>query len=201
MDSLAHLWKECVRAPRDNAAWERLLDSQQSAFARIVVRVAHRFGVSALRELDDAMQEACLKLSDMARDNCVPAMDDAAVECYLKASIANAAHDYFRRRRAKRRDAGVTISIDQDSAPALPAAGDPNPDREILLRQMEQRANGSSRDRAIFQLHFRDGCTCKEISRIPSLGLTAKGVESVIFRMVKDLRDGLEKPPGKDGPE
>src|ERR1700736_1920651 len=111
MGSLADLWKECVRTPDNGAAWEQLLSSHRLLFSRIVVRVAHRFGVTTTDDIDDAIQEVCLKLSTQARSGKVPAAEDALLEAYLKASVANAAHDYFRTQRARRRDVLATTPI------------------------------------------------------------------------------------------
>ena len=45
------------------------------------------------------------------------------------------------------------------------------------------------RDKAIFWLHFRQGYTSIEIAKIASFDLTAKGVESLLHRMIRDLRE------------
>jgi RNA polymerase sigma factor (sigma-70 family) len=193
MDSLAHLWKECVQAPHDNSVWQRLLDSQKAVFARIIVRVGNRFDVGARNELDDAMQEVCMKLSAMAREKAVPQLDDSHLEAYLRASVANAGHDYFRARHARRRDTGSTVSL-EDMASLQPCTEDQFVDREILIGQIEQMVKGQPRDREIFLLHFRLGLTSREISTISRIGLTQKGVESVIHRLIEGLRGGLNQP-------
>ena len=150
MCSLADLWRQCVQAPDDNVRWERLLESQLRLFSRIIARVANRFGANHAQEIDDAMQEICLKLSNQARLDRFPDTDDAMLEAYLKATIANAAHDYFRAQRAKRRDVTVTRPIDENFPMAAHATSATDADRRLLLSQIENLVAGSDRDKCIF---------------------------------------------------
>jgi RNA polymerase sigma-70 factor, ECF subfamily len=56
------------------------------------------------------------------------------------------------------------------------------------------------RDRTIFWLYYRQGMTAKEITGLPGIGLSLKGVESALHRLVKLVRDHLvEVRPGKTG--
>jgi len=161
--------------------------------------VANRFGANHAQEIDDAMQEICLKLSNQARLDRFPDTDDAMLEAYLKATIANAAHDYFRAQRAQRRDVTVTRPIDENFPMAAYATSATDADRRLLLSQIENLVAGSDRDKCIFFLYYREGWTAKEIAHIPSLGLAAKGVESLVFRMASVLRAKLGKPAGSEG--
>lgn len=201
MGSLADLWKQCVRDPNDSATWESLLQSHLPLFFRIVSRVAWRFGVRSTPDLDDAIQEICLKLSRQAgvASEKIPQMDDIQLEAYLKASIANAAHDYFRARRARRRDVLATTSIDDVASGASRTAEDTDPDRRVLLNEIEHMVEGSPRDRNVFFLYYKHGWTTKEIAAIPSIGLTPKGVESLVFRMASVLRARVAGDPRSEG--
>ena len=50
------------------------------------------------------------------------------------------------------------------------------------------------RNREIFWLHYRAGLSARAIADLPEIGLTAKGVESVIMRVTKELRERLAEP-------
>jgi hypothetical protein len=52
------------------------------------------------------------------------------------------------------------------------------------------------RDMAIFWFFYEQGYTAKEISLLPSVGLTVKGVEAVLFRVARNVREklGLKEP-------
>ena len=50
------------------------------------------------------------------------------------------------------------------------------------------------RDRTIFWLYFRQGMSTKEIASLPTLGLTAKGVASVLERVKRCIREQIVGP-------
>jgi len=195
MGSLADLWKECVKTPNDSSAWERLLDSHHALMAAIVVRVARRFGISRPQDMDDAIQEICLKLSVQAREGRLTDIDDSILDAYLKTSIANAAHDYFRGRRARRRDDLAATSIDDPVNSALQLVGTTDLEREVLIREIENMVQANPRDRDVFLMYYRQGWTAREISTIPSLGLTPKGVESLCLRLINMVRERVKDLP------
>jgi RNA polymerase sigma-70 factor (ECF subfamily) len=158
--------------------------------------VAHRFAISSADDIDDAVQEVCLKLSTQARRQNSPKAEDSILEAYLKACIANAAHDYFRAQRARRRDVLACTPLDDVLPADLVPPGATNLERGLLIRQIEGYIEGTPRDRSVFLLYYRQGWTAKEISAIPSVGLNQKGVESLIFRMTVALRKRLNNRPG-----
>jgi RNA polymerase sigma-70 factor, ECF subfamily len=47
------------------------------------------------------------------------------------------------------------------------------------------------RDRTIFWLYFRQGMSTKEIASLPTIGLSAKGVGSVIERLKHSIREQI----------
>jgi hypothetical protein len=51
------------------------------------------------------------------------------------------------------------------------------------------RRQASDIHRQIFWLHYRQGMTAKEIAGLAYLGLSEKGVESVLFRLVRLVRE------------
>ncbi|HWF02041.1 MAG TPA: hypothetical protein VHA06_00050 [Candidatus Angelobacter sp.] len=52
-----------------------------------------------------------------------------------------------------------------------------------------------TRDYTIFWLYYREGLTAKAIADDPSIGLTVKGVESTLLRLIKLIRLRLEQKP------
>jgi DNA-directed RNA polymerase specialized sigma subunit len=68
---------------------------------------------------------------------------------------------------------------------------------EIFLSEIDQYLKtcltgpDQERDRMIFWLYFRQGMSSKEISSLPSIGLSAKGVGSVIERLKHSIRDQI----------
>jgi RNA polymerase sigma-70 factor (ECF subfamily) len=129
---------------------------------------------------------------------------EGAVYSYLKVIAVNLANDRFRLRLTLRRGGGKTVALAPQSEDYVP---DPRnhaaeTERDLLFDQIDRvlRANlvGSSaaRDRAIFWLYYRQGLTSEAIAAIAQFHLTVKGVEAVIQRLGRVLRDRL----GAQGP-
>jgi RNA polymerase sigma factor (sigma-70 family) len=197
MGTFAQDWRRCLRSPRDNSAWENFLGEQKRVLTGIVFRVARRFGVAGSDEIDDAVQDVCLKISVQVRAGKLSDDDDLVLENYTKALVANAAHDYFRGQRAKKRDILARIPLDSDLPQRVPEFRDLKMDDEILLSQIHELVGGDVRSQRVFQLYYRLGWTAKEIARIDCLGLSAKGVESLVYRLTSDLRQKM-KPGGSN---
>ncbi len=187
--TLGSAWRSCVTAPYSAAAWDTLLQHHGKLFAAITVRVARRFGPCSRAEHDDALQEACLRLSQHARTGKVPAGADSLVEPYLKAVIANAVHDYFRARKALCRNDDILVPLDE----IVPPSSANTADRRLLIQELEDLTEPRSRERLLFQLYFREGWTAQEIAGMPTLQLSVKGVETAIGRIVAGLRDRIKR--------
>jgi RNA polymerase sigma-70 factor (ECF subfamily) len=119
--------------------------------------------------------------------------EEGALEAYFKGMAVNAARDWGRRRGADKRSQDVTVPIESHlhELAGQIRGGEPM-EREILVRQIEERLAGSRRDVAVFWLYYRQGLSAPEIAAIPAVGLSVKGVESLIHRMVGSLRERLK---------
>ena len=47
------------------------------------------------------------------------------------------------------------------------------------------------RNRTIFWLHYRAGLSARAIAELPGMGLTTKGVESILMRITRELRERM----------
>jgi RNA polymerase sigma-70 factor (ECF subfamily) len=164
--------------------------------------VAQQWGDVAGRVVDDLAQETYLKL---CADKCHRLLDFASLHPeatlgYIKTIAANVAHDYFKSANAGKRGAGKIRESLDDSVPS--AADEKRSSTEsieyhVLLAQIEQIVEKCSagpeqeRDEMIFWLHYRQGMTAKGIAALPTVGLTAKGVESAILRLTRLVREKL----------
>ena len=186
----------------DPAAWEEFVRRFHRLIATVVMRQAARWGTSSPAILDDIIQDVYLKL---CRDNCrllrefTPHHPDA-IFGYLKVVAANAANDHCKAFKTARRG-GEYVAVDQEALQF--AASGPEPgtlsagEREILMDQIDaclrrclSPPNGE-RDRSVFWLHYRAGMSTSAIADLPSIALTAKGVESIIHRLTRLLRQEL----------
>jgi RNA polymerase sigma-70 factor, ECF subfamily len=194
--------EELIRACGDGgntAAWEEFIRRFHSLIAGVVVATSRRWGVSSPSLADDLIQETYLRL---CRDRCrllreFQAEHPEAFFGYLKVIAVNVVHDYFRARYSKKR--GYTVTEEGIEGLAELASGTGTPagiERAILLEEIDTillRLSGGEppRDRAIFWLYYRQGFTADAIAALPAVRLTVKGVESVIHRLTRTVRESL----------
>src|SRR5262249_430455 len=113
---------------------------------------------------------------------------------YLKVVTRNVVYDHFRKEHPVDE---VTVEL----KPEINPAGGDSPENEIFFAQVDKilrlRGNGpqEQKERAIFWLYYRHGMTSRAIAAIPALGLTVKGVESCIFRLIVYIKKKLGMGP------
>lgn len=167
-------------------------------------RVSRKWGRPGPEEVDDIVQEIYLRMcADRAR--ILTTFQDPRPEAmfgYLKVVSTNIAHDFYRRRSAAKRGAEKISSVDD-------AADVPAPFHDIyrrlslaeieqtLMAQTEHKENGT-RDRAVFRLYYRHGMTAQAIADLPGMGLNPKGVEGVLHRLTKTIRQAFGQAQGFD---
>jgi len=169
-----------------------------SLFVAAASRVSRRWGDQQAGEANDIVQEIYLRIySD--RDHILTGCRGAttpAIFAYLKVVAINAAHDYCRRRSARKRSSRNMVDLSE-----FPEAGGFEGDLhqrlvlsdvDRLLAQSTSGVNGP-RDRAIFRLYYNHGMTAQAISDLPGVALSAKGVEGVLHRLTRTIRREMGK--------
>lgn len=194
---------ELVRAcaaSNDSAVWNEFVSRFHRPIAVSIFRVAYQWG-AATEQVDDLVQETYLKLCanqlGLLRD--FATQHPQAVMPYIRTIAANLAHDHFKALHSKKRGAGQVESIEnfEPWAGSASPGGHESVEREVLLGEIEEALVActtgpeSARDRLIFRLYYRQGMSAKAIASLPGLDLNAKGVESVIHRVTRSLRDRL----------
>jgi RNA polymerase sigma-70 factor (ECF subfamily) len=199
--SSEELIRMCVDTS-DTAAWEEFVRRFRPVIAGTVLRTARRFGVSAPNVIDDLIQETYLKI---CANRCrvlreFQSQADDAIFGLLKTVAFSVAQDHLKGGLAEKRGAGrQDVAIDSHLESMIPGGeGLPQVEREILLREINDHLTGGAvqsvsgeRDRQIFWLYYRHGMTTRAIALIPGIGLTQKGVESVIQRLTNHVRGWL----------
>jgi DNA-directed RNA polymerase specialized sigma24 family protein len=111
---------------------------------------------------------------------------------YLKVVASNVVRDHFRQPENKADEVEPSDSV-------LPAPSDGHDRLEFAhlkdkVEELLERLSSSEtyeRDVAIFWCFYEQGYTAKEISLLPNIGLTVKGVEAVLLRLTRFLREAL----------
>ncbi len=191
----------------DAAAWEEFVCRFHDLIAGVVLRTARRWGTDSAALVDDLIQETYLKIcADRKRvlAEFSPHHPEAFYG-YLKVVTANVVHDHFRSSRSQKRGLGlVEAQVDEAGVAASTIVAE-DIHRDILLREVDDALNLSlakcdlKRDRAIFWLYYRFGLTASAIAGLPSISLTVKGVESVIVRLTRLVREQLAERSGTRG--
>jgi RNA polymerase sigma-70 factor (ECF subfamily) len=188
--------------PCDDAAWKEFVSRVGKPISLTIMRTASLWGEPSRSVVEDLVQVTYLKLWE---DGCRLLRDFAiqhpeAILGYLKKTAANATHDYFKHGRSQ--------SSGGDNAHVSTSDVDPEAGKEVdgsqekiafrvFLSEIDEHLKHSltgpdrERDRMVFWLYFRQGMSTKEIASLPTIGLGAKGVGSVIERLKHRIREQI----------
>lgn len=200
--SPVELFSICAQGD-DSLAWQEFISRFNPVIARSVIRVASRYETACSGQVDDLVQEIYLKI---CADQCkllrafIPQGPESAFG-FLKVVATNVAQDFFKGRLAQKRapESGAQ-SVEAASALTTPEfSGNrlTQPERAVLIDQIDRRlattlpSDEVQRSRTIFWLYYRSGLTASAIASLPTVGLTTKGVESLLFRLTRLVRDSL----------
>jgi RNA polymerase sigma-70 factor (ECF subfamily) len=213
LDRATRLARICAYSA-ESPEWEQFVTLVIPVVSVAARRVCAVWGESEPGTAREIVQETFLKLCEEDR-RILRDFEDRGDDSFFKlirVITASVGTDHFRRTRAmKRGGSNQTVSLDPhvsaDSVAderAMDAV-----ERPALMSQLDKllmlrRDLVSVRDRNLFWLYYRQGLTAEAISRIRSIGLSAKGVESAIARLTRLLREtilngkpNLEIPPKK----
>jgi RNA polymerase sigma factor (sigma-70 family) len=182
-------------------AWEEFVRPTRRAVALQIVRTLRQWIRPTADQVEDLTQEAFLKICDknFAVLRRLASEPESGILAYLRTVAASTAVDYVRARAAQRRGGAVHHeSLDAaQSAIAGAVTEQDKVDHDIFLQQvdrcLESNPELKARDRGIFWLHFKQGFTSRSISELKHLELTQKGVESLLFRLIRAVRDCLKR--------
>jgi RNA polymerase sigma-70 factor (ECF subfamily) len=198
--------EELIRAcaeSDDGAAWEEFVTRFQKPISLSIKRTACQWGKDPSQFIDDLVQETYLKL---CADKCTILLEfarrhsDETVLGYIKTIAVNVAHDHFKSLHSQKRGAGEIHQLHEDIEPVAHVAsfgGSEAMEREVFLKQVDNQlqncAAGSNQERdcLIFWFYYLQGMSAKAIAALVTVRLTAKGVEAVIFRLTRCVRQRL----------
>jgi RNA polymerase sigma factor (sigma-70 family) len=188
----------------DPDAWNEFVSRFQLIIARVVAKALRRWTTPTPDLVEDLAQDTFVKLF---ANNCRALREfefehENSLFGFLKVVAVRVVHDYVRKEWTDKRGRGFSVvSLDE----AISVAGGASPQRVTERRLLIRRINAClaklshepnyDRDRTIFWLFYLFGATAKEIAARPEIGLSIKGVESTLFRLIKFLRQCLPGMP------
>jgi RNA polymerase sigma-70 factor (ECF subfamily) len=195
----------CLEFPTNESLWADFNRLSRTFIAAVIRKNTRSWTTPTSALVEDLVQETYLKLC--AKDfKALREFDyehDSALYGFLKVVSSNVVHDYFRSAYSKKRGCGR----EEEDLEQVPMSTDfcsrsfEDADRRILLDEIDDcladRAEDPAfaRDYAIFWLYYREGLSARAISRLPSIHLTVKGVESVLNRLTCFVRVRLNALP------
>jgi RNA polymerase sigma-70 factor (ECF subfamily) len=199
------LLKVCLGGS-EQEAWREFVRRYHPVIAANVIRIARQYRVSSASMIEDLIQEVYLRLCD--RDHRIlrefRCERPDALYSFLKVVTANLVRDRCNATLSAKRGSGRVVSLSSDrNALPVPAEFSNQVELEIFLERVEQALktivgdSSAARDRSIFWLYYRQGLTAREIAAIPAFGLTPKGIESLLNRLVRDVRTALLRDRGE----
>jgi RNA polymerase sigma-70 factor (ECF subfamily) len=197
--SLEELVQACANSSHPEA-WAEFIRRFHRFIASVVTRTCSEWSEASPAVIEDLIQETYLKLC--ANDRAVLASFRAghpnAFLGYLKTVTANLVYDHFRSLRASIRNVENTVEIEKAFAQPHTGRGEAELiENQVFFEEIDRiliaRGSGWSeqKDRTIFWLYYRQGLTLKKIAAIPAVGLSVKGVESVIYRLTQLVKRSL----------
>src|SRR5947207_1032811 len=188
--------------PGDDEAWQEFVSRVGRPISLTIMRTASRWGEPSRSLVEDLVQVTYLKLWEggcrLLRDFAIQRPE--AILGYLKKTAANATHDYFKHGRSQSAGGDEPHVSTSDVEPEAGREVHGSQEKiafEVFLNQIDEHLKrclssaDQERDRMIFWLYFRQGMSTKEIASLPSIGLGAKGVGSVIERLKHGIREQI----------
>jgi RNA polymerase sigma-70 factor (ECF subfamily) len=187
----------------DGSAWEEFVARFQRPITLSIARTAYKWRKEPAQCVDDLLQEVYYKLwSDKCRLLLQFAQQhsDEAVVGYIKTIAINAAHDHFKSLHSRKHGAAETDQLQGEVETVAQSGSFGGPeamDREIFLKQVDEQlqdcaaGTNQERDCLIFWFYYLQGMTAKAIAALATIKLTVKGVEAVIFRLTRCVREHL----------
>jgi RNA polymerase sigma-70 factor (ECF subfamily) len=188
----------------DQGQWREFVRRTQPLIASVIINTIRRWQEPSPSLVDDLIQDTFLKLFANERKalRSIKNEYENTIFGYLKVVASNVVRDHFRQTENKVEEVELTD-------PVLP----PTPDgldrveftrlKDKIQTRLQTLSSSETyrRDETIFWMYYEQGYTAKEISFLPSVGLTVKGVESTLLRLTRLVReDAAASPAGKTDP-
>jgi RNA polymerase sigma-70 factor (ECF subfamily) len=183
--------------------WREFVRRTQPLIASVIINTVRRWKTPAPSLVDDLIQDTYVKLfaNDKKALRAIKNEYENTIFGYLKVIASNVVRDHFRQPVNKADEIELSDAV-------LPPGPQDRERLEFLHKKEEIKgiletlssSETYDRDVAIFWLFYEQGYTAKEISLIPTVALSVKGVEAVLFRLARYARErlGLKEPKTGD---
>jgi RNA polymerase sigma-70 factor (ECF subfamily) len=180
--------------------WRKFVRRTQPLIASVIINTVRRWKQPDPSLVDDLIQETYVKLFANNRKalRSIKNEYENTIFGFLKVVASNVVRDHFRQPVNKADEielSDAVLPLDPDERERLEFLDKKEQVKGILATLSS--SDTYDRDAAIFCFFYEQGYTAKEISLLPTVALTVKGVEAVLFRLTRYVREKL----GKEKPE
>jgi RNA polymerase sigma-70 factor, ECF subfamily len=182
--------------------WREFVRRTQPLIASVIINTVRRCKIPAPSLVDDLIQDTFVKLFANEKKALRVAKNEHenTIFGYLRVIASNVVRDHFRQPANKADEIEISDAVfppgprDRERLEFLQK-------KEQIKRILEMLSVSETYDRdvGIFWFFYEQGYTAKEISLLPAVGLTVKGVEAVLFRVARFVREKLELKEPKTG--
>jgi RNA polymerase sigma-70 factor (ECF subfamily) len=198
------LLRRCLSSETE-APWHEFVRRFQPMIASVIIKTLRRWGQPNASLVDDLVQETYVKLcaNSFKALREIESDYENAIFGFIKVVASNVVQDHYRKSLSLKRGSGKgeeDLEIVQ-IVPASDTTFSERIERRAQLQQIDQclQAYASepnfARDYAIFWLFHRQGLTAREISELPTIQLSVKGVESTLLRLARLIKSKLNEEP------
>jgi RNA polymerase sigma-70 factor (ECF subfamily) len=196
---LSEILQLCLESGQE-ALWAEFVSRSHPIIAGVIIKTIRRWIRPDPSLVDDMVQETYLRLchNDFRALRHFISQHENSIFGFLKVVASNTVRDHFRVVYSRKRGSGIAhVPLDCMPLPELNDSLSPVAEQRVLLQSVDDCLEtyvvgpNSSRDRTIFWLYYGEGLTAKAISGLPSIRLSAKGVENTIRRLVHLVRGKL----------
>jgi RNA polymerase sigma-70 factor (ECF subfamily) len=184
----------------DSSARSELVSRFHPAICGIIAKLVLRCGSAKMDLIQELTQDTYLRLlrDDAKILRSLRFRHERGLTCLVQSVAHSVACDYFRETSATKRGSLIRkVELDDPNSAEVGKKGESEELlRRVLFSEIDRTLSeilGPSRkeERVIFWLYFRDGLTAKDIAMLPFTELSPKGVESLLARLTKAVREKL----------
>jgi DNA-directed RNA polymerase specialized sigma24 family protein len=191
--SIRELLHVCLSSD-EQEQWGEFVRRTQPLIASVIINTVRRWKIPAPSLVDDLIQDTYVKLfaNNKKALRAIKNEYENTIFGYLRVIASNVVRDHFRQQVNKADEIELSDAV-------LPPGPQDRERLEFLHKKEEVRgilktlsaSETYHRDVAIFWFFYEQGYTAKEISFLPAVGLTVKGVEAVLFRLTRYVSERL----------
>lgn len=190
--SIRDLLEHCL-CSNDEAGWSEFLRRITPTISGVVYNKVSRWGRPDPGLVQDLVHDTLLKLFDKekaALRNFEPQHENA-IFGYVKVIARHVVDDYRHPKEESLEDGGNTIEDEKSSEAELFL--------KVQCAEIEQcieKLDATQMEKGIFWSFYRFRYTAKAIAEMPGVNLSVKGVETILARMIRQVKAEMKRGKG-----